>query len=80
MSTTTTRNVLIMEFANLFGEKKSIRISDPKEDLTVATVESAMNLFNDLRVFNTISLEGKGSVKGAKTVQTVTSNFIISVE
>ena len=79
MSNATTRNVLVMEFNDYFGKAKSIRVSDPKEDLTAATVESAMELFVNLNVFNSISLVGPGKVKGAKTVKTVTSNFDIVV-
>lgn len=79
MSTATTRNVLIMEFYDLFSNLASIRIADPKEDLTAATVESAMELFVDLQVFNKISQDGPAKLKGARTVQTVTSNFDIVV-
>lgn len=80
MSNATTRNVLIMEFYDRSGTPRSIRLSDPKEDLTAATVESAMELFNDLNVFNSISEHGPGKLKGAKTVQTLTSKFDIVVE
>lgn len=79
MSTATTRDVLVMEFYDLFSNPRSIRVSDPKEDLTAATVESAMELFVDLRVFNNISQDGPAKLKGAKKIQTVTSNFDIVV-
>lgn len=79
MGNATTRNVLVMEFNDYFGDARSIRVSDPKEDLTAATVESAMELIVNLNVFNSISGEGPGKIKGAKTIQTVTSNFDIVV-
>ena len=79
MSTATTRNVLVMEFKDGDGKLRSIRVSDPKTDLTAATVEAAMELINDLNAFNSISQYGPATIKGAKTVQTVTSNFDIVV-
>ncbi|MFJ7953067.1 DUF2922 domain-containing protein [Lysinibacillus sp. NPDC096418] len=79
MSNATTRNVVVMEFLDMFGKTKSIRVSDPKPDLTAATVEAAMELINDLNVFNVISQGGPAKIKGAKTVQTVTTDFGIVV-
>ena len=76
---TATRNVLVMEFKDALGKNRSIRVSDPKTDLTAATVEAAMELINDLNVFTSISKSGPATIKGAKTVQTVTSNFDIVV-
>lgn len=79
MSNATTKNVVVMEFKDFVGKTKSIRISDPKPDLTAATVEAAMELINDLNVFNVISEAGPATIKGAKNVQTVTTNFGIVV-
>lgn len=79
MSNTTTRNVIVMEFIDFLGKTKSIRVSDPKPDLTAATVEAAMAVINDLKVFNVISQGGPSHIKGAKTVQTVTTDFGIVV-
>lgn len=79
MSNAKTRSVLVMEFNDVLKKARSIRVSDPKEDLTAATVEAAMELFVDLNVFNSISQSGPGTIKGAKTVQTVTTNFEIVV-
>ena len=79
MSNTTTRNVVVMEFSDFWGKTKSIRVSDPKPDLTAATIEAAMEVINDLKVFNIISKGGPSLIKGAKTVQTVTTNFDIVV-
>lgn len=79
MSNTTTRNVVVMEFLDPTGKTKSIRVSDPKPDLTAATVEAAMEVINDLKVFNVISQGGLSQIKGAKTVQTVTTDFGIVV-
>ena len=75
----TTRNVLVMEFKDYEGKVRSIRVTDPKTDLTAATVEAAMEVINNLRAFNSISLHGPATLKGAKTIQTVTSNFDIVV-
>ncbi|KOS66295.1 hypothetical protein AEA09_18955 [Lysinibacillus contaminans] len=79
MSNATTREVLVMEFKDLDGKIKSIRVADPKTDLTAATVEAAMEVINDLNVFNVISGRGPATIKGAKSVQTVTNNFDIVV-
>lgn len=58
MSNATTKNVLVMEFNDAKGKARSIRVADPKTNLTAATVEAAMQVINDLNVFNSISLEG----------------------
>lgn len=79
MSNTTTRNAVVMEFIDIYGKVRSIRVSDPKADLTAATVEAAMEVINDLKVFNAISQGGPSTIKGAKTVQTVTTDFSIVV-
>ena len=79
MSTPTTKNVLVMEFNDAAGKLRSIRISEPKPDLTADVVEAAMDVINSLNAFRTISEAGPASIKGAKTVQTVTSNFDIVV-
>lgn len=78
MSNTTT-SVLVMEFKDALGKAKSIRVSDPKTDLTASTVEAVMELINDLNVFNAISGLGPATLKGAKSVQTVTNNFDIVI-
>ena len=49
---TTTQNVLAMDFTLGNGKTKSIRISNPKSTLTAAEVESAMNTLNDLKAFD----------------------------
>lgn len=79
MSTSVTKNVLVMEFLDAKGKTRSVRVTDPKPDLTAEVVESAMDVINSLNAFKTISGEGPASIKGAKTVQTVTSNFDIVV-
>ena len=68
-----------MEFNDAAGKLRSIRVSDPKPDLTADVVEAAMDVINSLNAFRTISEAGPASIKGAKTVQTVTSNFDIVV-
>ena len=79
MSTPVIKNVLVMEFSDALGRLRSIRITDPKPDLTAEVVEAAMDVINNLNAFKTISGEGPASIKGAKTVQTVTSSFDIVV-
>ena len=80
MSTPVTRNVLVMEFLDAAGKARSIRVPDPKPDLTAETVEAAMDVINSLNAFKAISGDSPASIKGAKTVQTVTSNFDIVVK
>lgn len=75
----TQSNVLVMEFKDIEGKVKSIRVANPKDDLTAATVEAAMEVINNLNVFNAISGFGPATLKGAKTVQTVTNNFNIEI-
>lgn len=79
MTTPQTKNVLVMEFKDVSGQTRSIRISDPKPDLTAETVYAAMEVINNLNAFVVISGSGPASIKGAKTIQTVTSNFDIVV-
>lgn len=79
MSNTATKNVLAMDFTLGDGKTKSIRITDPKPDLTAAQVEEAMNTLNDLRALQAFYVFGPSSLKGAKTVQTVTSKFDIVI-
>lgn len=79
MSTVTTRNVLAMDFTLGNGKSKSIRITDPKAGLTAATVEAVMNTLLDTRLLEVFT-QGPPSLKGAKTVQTVTNKFDIVVD
>lgn len=79
MTTPQTKNVLVMEFKDVGGQTRSIRVSDPKPELTAETVYAAMEVINDLNAFVVISGSGPASIKGAKTIQTVTSNFDIVV-
>ena len=68
-----------MTFINYANKAKSIRIIDPKANLTAATVQAAMELFNDLKVFESINGGESATIKGAKTIQTVTSDFGIEI-
>ena len=74
----TTRNVLVMEFTTSKGTR-SIRIADPKEDLTAAQVEQAMETLSNISALVAFEKEGPTSLKGAKTVQTVTNKFDIVI-
>ena len=75
---TTTQNVLAMDFTLGNGKTKSIRISNPKSTLTAAEVESAMNTLNDLKAFDDFDFFG-AHLKGARTIQTVTNKFDIVI-
>lgn len=74
-----TRTVLQMQFTTVDNKDVKISLTDPKPDLTTATVQAAMEVFNRLRAFNTISVMGQARLKGAKTVDTTTSDFGITV-
>ena len=75
---TTTQNVLAMDFTLGNGKTKTIRVSNPKSTLTAAEVESAMNTLNDLQAFYDFEFFGS-HLKGAKTIQTVTNKFDIVI-
>ena len=74
--------ILQMDFTSYDGKSVAIKMSDPREDLTAAEVETVMNLLNDLGVL--VKINGGSSLpaklKGAKTIETVTSEFGITVE
>lgn len=76
---TSTRNVLVMEFIDAGGKSRSIRVADPKENLTTEVVEAAMETINTLAPFKAIYQFGPAKIKGAKTVQTVTNDLGITV-
>ena len=80
MSTATMKNVLAMDFTLRDGKTKSIRVTDPKPELTAAQVEDAMNTLNDLRALQAFVIDGPTSLKGAKTIQTVTNKFDIVID
>ena len=80
MSTPIVTNVLVLEYLTGAQKTKSIRISNPKEDLTAAKVEEAMETLLDLNAFNSFAKNGPMSLKGAKTVQTVTNKFDIVID
>lgn len=78
----TTRSVLQMDFTNYEGKNVAFKIVDPREDLTSEEVQSVMELANDLKVF--IKINGPrlvpAKLKGAKIIDTVTSDFNITIE
>lgn len=78
MSTSVT-SVLVLDFLGDEKTTKSIRVPNPKEDLTAAQVESAMEKLVDLNAFAVFSTFNSVNLKGAKTVQTVTNKFDIEV-
>ncbi|HWL23342.1 MAG TPA: DUF2922 domain-containing protein [Ureibacillus sp.] len=77
-----TKSVLQMNFENYEGKNVAISIVDPKDNLTAEEVQAVMELANDLKVFYKINGD-KGApakLKGAKTIDTVTNSFDITVE
>lgn len=79
MSNTTTRNVLSMDFTTNEGKSRSIRLTDPKPDLTAAQVQTAMETLADLRMLEVFTHGEPPHLKGAKTIQTVTNKFDIVI-
>ncbi|WP_158674452.1 DUF2922 domain-containing protein [Lysinibacillus antri] len=78
-----TKTVLQMEFTNYEGKSVSISLADPREDLTAEEVQTFMELVNDLRLLTKINGpdgDMPAKLKGAKTVETVSSDFGIVVE
>lgn len=75
----TTQKVLQMKFTTVDNKDVTVRLASPKSDLTAETVQAAMELFNDLRFFNVVNRYGTARLKSAKTVDTVTSEFGITV-
>ena len=78
----TTRTVLQMDFKNYEGKNTAVKLVDPREDLTAAEVQSVMELINDLKVFPSVNgpYGEPAQLKGAKTIDTVTTEFNIIVE
>ena len=74
-----TRTVLQMQYTTVGNKDVTIRLTDPKPILTAETVKTAMEVFNNIRAFNSVSAMGQARLKGAKTVETVTSDFGITV-
>lgn len=75
--------ILQMDFISADENKPvSIKLADPREDLTAETVQAAMELVNDMRVF--VKINGSNfepaKIKGAKVINTVVNDFDITVE
>ena len=77
-----TKTVLQMDFTNYEAKNVAVRLVDPKEGLTAVEVQSVMELINDLKVFPNINGPSgvPAKLKGAKTIDTVTNEFNITVE
>lgn len=77
-----TKTVLQMDFTNYEGKNVAIKLVDPREDITAAEVQAVMDLANNLKVFYKIHgpMWAPGRLKGAKTIDTVTNEFSITVE
>lgn len=72
--------MLVMQFTTAYGKKRTVKITDPKENLTAQQVADFMNLLNDKRFFTTINPGGAPAVlEGAKVVETVTDTLDIEV-
>lgn len=69
-----TKTVLQMNFTTNEGRNFSVRVADPREDLTAAEVQEVMELIQDLEFFTRIK---GGRIKDALTIQTITNEFDI---
>ena len=73
----TLKNVLVMRFKENGSEGKirQLRVPDPVEGLTAATVKSVMDkIATEKLIWSNVS------VYGARIIQTTTSNFDITAE
>ena len=70
------KTVLQMNFKTGEGRNFSVKLADPREDITAAEVQEVMELIQSLNFFE--RLQG-GQLKDAKTIQTTTSDFDIIV-
>lgn len=70
------KTILQMNFTTGEGRNFALKLADPREDLTSAEVQEAMELIQNLNFFEKLQ---NGRMKDAKTVQTTTSNFDIIV-
>lgn len=71
-----TKTVLQMNFSTNEGRNFSVRVADPREDLTSEEVQEVMELIQDYEFFTRIQ---GGRIKDARTIQTVTNDFDIIV-
>ncbi|NMB32731.1 MAG: DUF2922 domain-containing protein [Clostridium sp.] len=62
--------VLVMEFVDSAGKKFSIRIADPREDITPEDVQDVMDLAIDKQLFNRADLVSVGRAYVVATTQT----------
>lgn len=69
MKTTT---VLQMNFTTYENKNFTLRLVDPRDDLTSAEIQEVMELILEKDLF---PLVGAGKLKDAKTVQTTTNTF-----
>ena len=73
----TLTKVLTMKFYDGSSKKDRIMsVTNPKPDLTAATVEAAMQIFVDLRPFDLIQ---QPEIKGASTIEKLTKDFGIVI-
>lgn len=69
------KEVLHLVFIDKQGKQRTVRIPEPREDLTAQEIESAMQLLIDKDVLSHTFV----SKKGAKVVETLTEEFDITV-
>ena len=77
-----TQTILRMDFINYKGETVSVKLPDPREDLTAEEVLNAMELLNNTRVLYNIhgAYFVPGKPKGAKIINTTANKFAIEIE
>jgi len=71
-----TKTVLQMNFKTSEGRNFALKLANPRQDLTSAEVQEAMELIQDLNFFMKLQ---NGQIKDAKTIQTTTNDFDIIV-
>lgn len=69
------KQVLVLDFIDSLGRRFTIRISDPREDLTPEEVEATMNLIIGMNPFNREALV---SIEKANIVTTTEEQVVFA--
>ncbi|RUL46536.1 DUF2922 domain-containing protein [Lysinibacillus antri] len=77
-----TKTILQLDFISHEGKTVSIKLADPREDLTAEEIQNAMEQLNNTRVLYKIhgAYFVPAKIKGAKFIDTVTNEFDIEIE
>ena len=67
---------LVLTFVTSAGNRTSLSLDDPKDELEEAGVRTAMQNIIDADVFEKTSGEGLSAIKGAKVVETAENVLI----